>query len=118
MENMTELTNYVCENAKMCLEEEDGTKLEKFPIAIVKFVIEEFSNHCVFATPPNERKLVSILEKKKETMTQACIEVYGKIGGDGELSHSENGISRVYESSWIPPKFFHGLPNEVKIISV
>lgn len=30
-----------------------------------------------------------------------AMDIYNKIGGEGEMSHSENGISRVYESSWV-----------------
>lgn len=30
-----------------------------------------------------------------------ALDLYFKIGAEGETSHSENGISRVYESSWI-----------------
>lgn len=30
-----------------------------------------------------------------------ALDLYNKIGGEGQLSHSENGVSRVYESSWI-----------------
>lgn len=30
-----------------------------------------------------------------------AMDMYNKIGAEGQLSHSENGISRGYESSWI-----------------
>lgn len=30
-----------------------------------------------------------------------AMDLYNKIGAEGETSHSENGISRTYESSWI-----------------
>ena len=30
-----------------------------------------------------------------------ALDLYNKIGAEGEISHSENGISRTYESSWI-----------------
>lgn len=30
-----------------------------------------------------------------------AIDLYNKAGAEGQLSHSENGISRGYESSWI-----------------
>lgn len=30
-----------------------------------------------------------------------ALDLYNKIGAEGQLSHSENGISRGYESSWI-----------------
>ena len=30
-----------------------------------------------------------------------ALDLYNKIGGEGQLTHSENGISRSWESSWI-----------------
>lgn len=30
-----------------------------------------------------------------------ALDLYNKAGAEGELAHSENGISRSYESSWI-----------------
>lgn len=114
MESMTELTNYVSERAKLYLEE-TGTKIEKFPVSIVDFVIETFVSKCNFYEYYTERKIVSILEKKKSAMAKACAEVYGKVGGEGELSHSENGTSRTYESAWISKELFYGLPNYVEV---
>lgn len=32
---------------------------------------------------------------------RAAVELYNKQGAEGEISHSENGISRSYESSWL-----------------
>lgn len=115
MESMNELINYVSERAKLYLEK-TGTKIDEFPIPIVDFVIETFVSKCSFYEYYTERKIVSILEKKKSAMAEACVEVYGKVGGEGELSHSENGISRVYESAWISEELFYGLPNYVKLL--
>jgi hypothetical protein len=30
-----------------------------------------------------------------------ALDLYNKDGAEGELSHSENGVSRSYESSWV-----------------
>ena len=30
-----------------------------------------------------------------------ALDLYNKIGGEGQLTHSENGISRSWESSWV-----------------
>lgn len=30
-----------------------------------------------------------------------AIDLFNKIGAEGQLSHSENGVQRTYESSWI-----------------
>ncbi len=44
------------------------------------------------------------VEPKYETVQVAiAIELYSKQGAEGEVSHSENGISRNYESSSVSP---------------
>lgn len=30
-----------------------------------------------------------------------AMDLYNKIGAEGQLSHSENGVSRTWESSWV-----------------
>lgn len=32
---------------------------------------------------------------------RCAMDIYAKIGAEGELSHNENGINRGYESAWI-----------------
>lgn len=32
---------------------------------------------------------------------RAALDLYYKIGAEGQLHHTENGITRIYESSWI-----------------
>lgn len=42
------------------------------------------------------------LEKQYEDLQyRIALDLYNKEGAEGELSHSENGVSRSYESSWI-----------------
>lgn len=37
----------------------------------------------------------------KDLQYRIALDLYNKRGAEGELSHSENGVSRGYESSWI-----------------
>ncbi len=115
MKSIEELRKYVYSTALDYLID-SGENVEKIPLSIVDFVIEEFWNKCNFQEHHDEKKIVHALEKKKQAMSQACVEVYGKIGAEGQLSHSENGTSRTYESSWISPKLFDGLPNYVGVL--
>lgn len=42
------------------------------------------------------------LEPRYEDLQfRIALDLYAKIGGEGEKAHSENGISRTWESSWI-----------------
>ena len=46
----------------------------------------------------------------------ACVDVYAKSGAEGQKSHSENGVSRSYESSWISASIYSAFPNYVSIL--
>lgn len=45
----------------------------------------------------------------------ACY-LINKQGAEGEVSHSENGVSRTYASAGIPPQYFVGVTPYVGII--
>ena len=43
-----------------------------------------------------------VLEKRYEDLQfRVAMDLYNKIGAEGQMSHTENGVSRTYESSWI-----------------
>lgn len=115
METMNELTEYVKSKAKDYLEE-TGETMTEFPLSIVDFVIEHISQNCHFPSHFEEKNIVSDLSKGKNTLAMACVEIYGKVGGEGQRSHSENGISRTYDSSWISPSIYSAFPNYVTIL--
>ena len=114
MVTIQELTTYVSEKAKSYLEE-TGETIEKFPSSIVDFVIEYATEQCHFPRSFTEERKVEVLGESKNTLAMACNEVYAKIGAEGQKSHSENDIGRVYDSAWISPKLLSGLPNYVKV---
>jgi hypothetical protein len=115
IESMEELTTYVSEKAtEYWNETDDNAKIEKMPASVVDFVVEIATNGC-----PNdydEQKIVAILSKIKTTLAMACIDVYAKAGMEGELSHSESGVSFSYESSWISNSLMCRFPNYVNVL--
>lgn len=115
MENMNELTSYVANKAKLYLEE-TGENIDKFPISIVDFVIEYVTNQCHFPKHFTERNIVYDLERGKNSLAMACIDIYSKVGGEGQLSHSENNVSRSYQSAWITFDLISYFPNYVTIL--
>lgn len=114
METIEELTEYVSQKAKQYLEE-TGEIIEKFPISIVDFVIEYVSMNCHFPNSFTEKKITSVLAKGKNSLAMACVDIYVKAGGESEVSHSENGISRQYDSAWITFDLITNFPNYVEI---
>lgn len=115
LKTMEELTVYVCEKARSYAME-TGEEMETFPISIVDFVIEHIGQNCHFPSHFTEENIVSELSKGKNSLAMACVEVYARAGAEGQKSHSENGISRSYDGSWISPKFYGVFPNYVTIL--
>lgn len=115
METMEELVVYVREKAKEYVVE-TGEEMERFPLSIVDFVIEHVSQNCHFPSHFSEKNIVSVLSKGKNALAMACVEVYARAGAEGQTSHSENGVSRGYDGSWISPKFYSTFPNYVTIL--
>lgn len=115
METMAELAVYVSEKAKSYVME-TGEEISTFPMSIVDFVIEHISQNCHFPSRFDEKHIVAVLSKGKNSLAMACAEVYARAGAEGQTSHSENGISRSYDGSWISPKFYSAFPNYVTIL--
>lgn len=115
METMLELTEYVRGKA-LSYVTETGETMTEFPLSIVDFVIESISQNCHFPSHFEEKNIVSDLSKGKTTLAMACVEVYAKVGGEGQVSHGENSISRTYDSSWVSPRFYSAFPNYVTIL--
>ena len=115
MQNINELTTYVSDKAKTYLEE-TGEEICKFPSSIVDFVIEYAIGGCHFPSNYTEDKVVSILAKGKTALAMACVDIYSKIGSEGQRNHSENSISRAYDSSWITFDLLSNFPNYVEVI--
>lgn len=115
METMQELTEYVRGKALEYVKETGETMIE-FPLSIVDFVIESISQSCHFPSHFAEINIVSDLSKGKNTLAMACVDVYAKAGAEGQKSHSENGVARTYESSWITPSIYSAFPNYVTIL--
>ena len=114
MDTIRELAYYVSDKAREYMEETGG-KLDKFPMSIVDFVIEHAIEQCHFPKNFTEKQMVTDLARNKNSLAMACNEIYAKAGAEGQTGHSENGISRSYDSAWISPKLLSGLPNYVKV---
>lgn len=115
MTTLSELTEAVSEKALQYLKETEES-LDKFPVSIVDFVIEYVSNGCHFPNHFDEKSIVSVLEKGKNSLAMACIDIYSKAGAEGQTGHSEPGVSRTYKSAWITFDLLSNFPNYVTIL--
>lgn len=40
-------------------------------------------------------------ERYEDLQIRIAMDMYNRMGAEGQMSHSENGVQRTYESSWI-----------------
>ena len=95
---------------------ESGETLEAFPQSIADFVVEYAIQESHFPNDYTEDKIATRLNKCVNALAMACIEVYSRVGGEGEKAHSENSISRTYDGAWISTRLHDVLPNFVEVI--
>lgn len=51
--------------------------------------------------PLSEWPSYEVEPKYVDLQFRIAMDLYNKIGAEGETSHSENGINRTFESSWV-----------------
>ena len=115
---MDELKNNIRLLALEYWNETAGTedRMETFPLSIVSFVLEYAIGCCHFPSYFNTDKKVTVMNEFQNSLAMACVDVYAKAGAEGEKTHSENGISRTYSSSYIDSKLLSKLPNYVTVL--
>ena len=94
----------------------DGNELTSFPMSIVGFVVEYAIGFCHFPSHFDDDKKIAIMNQFQHSLAMACIDVYAKVGAEGEKSHGENGITRTYNDSYIDPNLLDKLPNYVTVL--
>lgn len=96
---------------------DEGQNIEKMLSSIVDFVMEYFFNSSRFPKSYTDDKKVTVMRQYANSMAMACVEIYAKAGAEGEISHSENSVSRSYQTTWISKELIADLPNYVDFFS-
>ena len=113
---MEKLAEYLKEKSVEYWNETGDIEIESMPSSIVDFVIEFATNSCHFPPEYTDDMIKKVLMKYKSTLAMACVDVLGRSGLEGEKAHSENDISRTYDSAWISERLLSVLPNYVTIL--
>lgn len=50
---------------------------------------------------PYGEQPVELEDKYLDLQFRIALDLYNKIGAEGQMAHSENGVNRTYESSWV-----------------
>ena len=111
---INDLTTTVRTKAELYMTENGESST--MPLSIVDFVVEYAVNESHFPLYFTEDQIATRLSKCVSSMAMACIEVYSRVGGEGEKAHSENAISRTYDGAWISTRLHDVLPNYVGVM--
>lgn len=94
----------------------EGSEGSTMPSSIVDFVLDYAINESHFPDYFTEDRIATRLSKCASTLAMACIEVYSRVGAEGEKAHSENAIARTYDGAWISTRLHDVLPNYVGVV--
>lgn len=78
-----------------CIETAKGAILAR------RFPYQAYPTRTVTAEDGSEIKETYVEPMYEGLLYRCAVDLYNKIGAEGQLSHSENGVSRGYESAWI-----------------
>lgn len=114
---MEELLEIINAKATSYWNETDNNEpIEKFPTSIVDIVVEAYVNYINFPDSYEEEQIVKELSQYKNKIASECVTVYAKAGAEGELSHTENGVTRVYDSSWLSKCAYDGVSTYARVL--
>lgn len=88
---------------------------EQPPVMLVDFVLEKYKDLRNYPSSYTEEKIEADIRKHSATIAMGVVDVYMKIGAEGETSHQEKNISRVYENAYISSSIFADVLPFVKI---
>lgn len=80
---------------------------------VVILAIEQFETIRNYPSSWDEEKKLADMEKNKAKIAMAAIEIDSKDGAENQLSHSENGISRIYSDGIMAYKDVVGFVNTI-----
>jgi len=116
---MNELIAEIRALAKAYLTESDDgddEEFEDFPLSIVNFVVEYAMKKCNFPISFKDERKVKELSDCKNSLAMACVDLYLKIGAEGQNSYSSNGVTRNFKYEWVNASLLENLPNYVRTI--
>lgn len=82
---------------------------------LIDFVIEKYAQHRNYPLSFKDDLKENDMYEHITTIAMAVVDMLNKIGAEGEKSHSENGVSRQYESAYVSTNLFYDVLPYVNI---
>lgn len=113
MDYREELTNRVIEYCSHIPELNDEVPSPM----LIDFVIEKYKQHRNYPGSFTTTSIEEDIMAHIGTIAMACVDVFCKVGMEGETSHRENGTTRQYENAYISASVFNDILPYVKILT-
>lgn len=75
-------------------------------VMLIDFVVEKFMQHRNYPLSFKDEDIENDLYSHLSTIAMAVVDMYSKLGAEGEKSHTENGVTRQYETAYISASIF------------
>ena len=82
---------------------------------LIDFVIEKYKQHRNYPMSFTDKTIEDDLNNHITTIAMAVIDMLNKLGAEGEISHTENGVSRQYENAYVSTNIFYDVLPYVNI---
>ncbi|MDO4802107.1 MAG: hypothetical protein Q4A15_08070 [Prevotellaceae bacterium] len=112
---MSQIADKVMEKALMYMRDIEEIADETPSAMIVDFAIEKYSDLRNFPNYFSEEEIEKDIEKHISTIAMAVVDLFMKIGAEGEKEHKEKNITRVYENAYISGSIFADVIPFVKV---
>lgn len=106
-----DLTNKVTEY----MDSIDELKGQIPSVMLIDFVVEKYKQHRNFPYAMTDDVIEQDLYNHMSTIAMAVVDLYSKLGAEGEISHTENGVTRQYENAYVSTSIFNDVLPYVNI---
>lgn len=76
---------------------------------LLLFLLEQAQQRILDKLYPFDDTKTEVPERYKPKQIDIALFLYNKRGAEGEISHTENGITRTYENADIPDSLMRGI---------
>ena len=84
--------------------------------ALLENIIETAKNAIMSRRFPLTAWPTDVEPRYVDLQYRIALDLYNKQGAEGETAHSENGISRTYQSSWISEQLLSEITPIAKVV--
>lgn len=84
-------------------------------VLLIDFVVEKYIQHRNFPSSFTDAKINEDITNHINTIAMGCVDLFCKVGMEGEKGHSENGTSRTFNSAYLDSNIFADVMPYVKL---